>query len=171
MGTRPGVPISDIRNTYRKKSLLIHPDKTKNPQAPDAFDRLKKAESDLMDDGKRQQLDDCISDAYKLVMKDHKFKPDNEETKEDWFWDEVQIKTRTVLIEDELRRRKTRQLAMAQEGREKAKEDDAVAEFKRKREHEKEWEQTREERISSWRDFKQKGADQKAKKKKMKLLG
>jgi len=39
---QPGVPESDIKIQYRKKSLLIHPDKTKNPAAPDAFDRLKK---------------------------------------------------------------------------------------------------------------------------------
>ncbi|KAJ3508793.1 hypothetical protein NM208_g15769 [Fusarium decemcellulare] len=47
---QPGVPDSDIKITYRKKSLLIHPDKTKNPQAPDAFDRLKKAQTELMDE-------------------------------------------------------------------------------------------------------------------------
>src|SRR3954447_130777 len=31
LGLKPGVPESDIKATYRKKSLLIHPDKTKNP--------------------------------------------------------------------------------------------------------------------------------------------
>lgn len=44
-------PLHDIHNlqnhikkTYRKKTLLIHPDKVSNPKAPQAFDRLKKAE-------------------------------------------------------------------------------------------------------------------------------
>lgn len=30
----PGCTTKDIRNTYRKKSLLIHPDKTRNEKAP-----------------------------------------------------------------------------------------------------------------------------------------
>jgi len=47
---QPGVPESDIKKCYRVKSLLIHPDKTKNPLAPDAFDRLKKAQTELMDE-------------------------------------------------------------------------------------------------------------------------
>ena len=47
---KPGVPESDIKKCYRVKSLLIHPDKTSNPQAPDAFDRLKKAQTVLMDE-------------------------------------------------------------------------------------------------------------------------
>ncbi|OBA22295.1 hypothetical protein METBIDRAFT_11151 [Metschnikowia bicuspidata var. bicuspidata NRRL YB-4993] len=36
-----------LRKTYRKKSLQIHPDKTKNSDAPRAFDLLKKANSVL----------------------------------------------------------------------------------------------------------------------------
>ena len=35
-----GVPDEDIKKTYRKKSLLIHPDKSSNKRAPNAFDRL-----------------------------------------------------------------------------------------------------------------------------------
>lgn len=38
----PGVPDTQIKAQYRSLSLLIHPDKTTNPSAPDAFDRLKK---------------------------------------------------------------------------------------------------------------------------------
>lgn len=30
----PGCTTKDIRNTFRRKSLLIHPDKTTNPKAP-----------------------------------------------------------------------------------------------------------------------------------------
>lgn len=30
----PGCTTKDIRNVFRKKSLLIHPDKTSNPKAP-----------------------------------------------------------------------------------------------------------------------------------------
>jgi DnaJ family protein C protein 8 len=33
---------SEVKKTYRKKSLLIHPDKFKHEQGPEAFDLLKK---------------------------------------------------------------------------------------------------------------------------------
>ena len=33
----PGCTTKDIRNTFRKKSLLIHPDKTSNERAPGTY--------------------------------------------------------------------------------------------------------------------------------------
>lgn len=36
--------LKSVKKVYRKKTLLIHPDKTTNPSAPVAFARLKKAE-------------------------------------------------------------------------------------------------------------------------------
>ena len=36
--------LTTIKKLYRKKSLLIHPDKSDNPKAPEAFDLLKKSE-------------------------------------------------------------------------------------------------------------------------------
>lgn len=38
----PDCTDKDIKNSYRKKSLLIHPDKTKHPRAQEAFSLLKK---------------------------------------------------------------------------------------------------------------------------------
>ena len=170
---QPGVPESDIKIVYRKKSLLIHPDKTKNPQAPEAFDRLKKAQTALLDEKQRQHLDECIADARQLLIRQHKYTVDSEEVKTDEFKAEWRKKTIEVLVEAEARRRRQMKAKMQEEGREKAKEDAELEERKRKRDHEKSWEETREERIGSWRDF-QKGVkkgDEQKKKKKMKVLG
>lgn len=170
---QPGVPDSDIKNTYRKKSLLIHPDKTKNPNAPEAFDRLKKAESALMDEKQRKHLDECISDARMLLIREKKLSVDDDEVKTDEFLKEWRRKTVEVLIDAELRRKRQLKAQMQEEGREKAKEDAELEERKRKRDHEKNWENTREQRIGTWRDF-QKGEAKKQdskKKKKMKVLG
>lgn len=167
------MPDSDIKITYRKKSLLIHPDKTRNPQAPEAFDRLKKAESALMDEKQRKHLDECITDARHLLIRQKKITVDDEELKTDEFLTEWRRKTVEVLIDAEARRRRQMKAQMQEEGREQAKEDAEIAERKRKREHEKDWEHTREQRIGSWRDF-QKGEAKKKeglKKKKMKVLG
>jgi DnaJ homolog subfamily C member 8 len=168
---QPGVPDSDIKVVYRKKSLLIHPDKTKNPQAPDAFDRLKKAQSTLLDEKLRKHLDECIADARQLLIREHKYTVDSEELKTDDFKIEWRKKTVEVLVEAEARRRRQMKAQMQEEGREKAKEDADLEDRKRKRDHEKKWEDTREQRIDSWRDFQKGGKKVDGKKKKIKVLG
>lgn len=172
---QPGVPESDIKIQYRKKSLLIHPDKTKNPAAPDAFDRLKKAQMTLMDDKARTHLDECIADARRLLIREHKYTLDSPELKTEEFKMEWRQKTVHVLLEEEARRRRQLKARMQEEGREKQKEEEEMEARKRKREQEKMWEETREERIGSWRDWqkghKKGGEEEKKKKKKLKVLG
>ncbi|MCJ1472399.1 hypothetical protein MMC13_001047 [Lambiella insularis] len=177
---QPGVPESDIKLTYRKKSLLIHPDKTTNPSAPAAFDALKKAQTVLMDEKQRGRLDECIADARMLLMRERKLTVDSPEirnmdaeTKDAW-----RRKTVEVLIDNEHRRRKQLKAQMQEEGREQRRVDEEIEVRKRKRDHEVAWEESRESRIGSWRDFKGKagggvadGGAGKKKKTKLKVLG
>ena len=168
---QPGVPDSDIKKQYRNKSLLIHPDKTKNPQAPDAFDRLKKAQTELMDEKHRERLDEAIADARMLLMRERKLTIDDEEVKTAEFAKEWREMTKKVLVDNEHRRRRQVKAQMQEEGREQKKEEEELEQRKRKRQHEQDWEKTREERIGSWRDFQQKKSGEGKKKKKMKVLG
>ncbi|KAK6196820.1 hypothetical protein LQW54_011135 [Pestalotiopsis sp. IQ-011] len=168
----PGVPESDIKMTYRKKSLLIHPDKTRNPQAPDAFDRLKKAQTELMDEKHRARLDESIADARMLLLREHKWTVDSPELKTPDFAAKWRVKTREVLIDDEHRRRRQVKAQMQEEGREQRRQDEEIDERKRKRQHDQDWEATREQRIDSWRQFakgKGGGGEDGGKKKKKKL--
>ncbi|KAI0469520.1 DnaJ domain-containing protein [Xylaria cf. heliscus] len=172
---QPGVPESDIKITYRKKSLLIHPDKTKNPQAPEAFDRLKKAQTELMDEKHRERLDEAIADARMLLIRENKWTVDSPELKTDSFAKKWRDKSREVLIENEMRRKRQVKAQMQEEGREQRRADDELELRKRKRQHEQDWEATRDQRIDSWRQF-QKGKssggdDGKKKKKKLKPIG
>jgi DnaJ family protein C protein 8 len=153
---QPGVPESDIKACYRKKSLLIHPDKTSNRQAPDAFDRLKKAYDVLMDEKQRESLDEAIADARMLLMREKKLTRDDEEVKSEEFAKEWRVKTREVLIENELRRRKQLKAQMREEGRAQKQEEQEIEDRKRKRAYEDAWEKSRDVRIDSWRSF-QKG--------------
>lgn len=176
---QPGVPESEIKICYRKKSLLIHPDKSTNPRAPDAFDRLKKAQTTLMDEKARQHLDECIADARMLLMRERKLNVDSPEVKapDKEFKAAWRAKTVEVLVDGEARRRKQVKAQMQEEGREQRKVDEEVEGRKRRREHEVAWEQTREGRIGSWRDFQQgakagkEGEGAGKKKKKLKVLG
>ena len=181
------MPETDIKKTYRMKSLLIHPDKTTNPLAPDAFDRLKKAQTMLLDEKERAKLDEAIADARMLTMRERKLDRDAEEVKSDEFARAWRDKATWVLVDNEKRRRKQVEAQLREEGRAQRKEEEEVAERKRKREQDQEWEKTRDHRINSWRDF-QKGAkparpaggaaggggaaeDGKKKKKKIKVIG
>lgn len=166
---QPGVTESDIKIQFRKKSLLIHPDKTKNPQAPDAFDRLKKAQSELSEEKTRIRLDEAFADARMLLIRERKWTVDNEELKTLEFMVDWREKTKEVLIENELRRRKQIKAQLAEEGREQRKQDAELDARKRKRESEQAWEETRDQRISSWRNFQKNTGDKK--KKKQKPLG
>ncbi|KAL7789074.1 hypothetical protein V8C37DRAFT_221989 [Trichoderma ceciliae] len=171
---QPGVPESDIKVTYRKKSLLIHPDKTKNPRAPDAFDRLKKAQTELMDEKHRERLDEAIADARMLLIRENKWTVDSPELKTDEFAKKWRDKARDVLIDNEHRRRRQMKAQMQEEGREQRRQDDEIEDRKRKRQHEQDWEATRDVRINSWRQFqkgKSGGDSDKKKKKKLKPIG
>jgi len=166
---QPGVPESDIKKTYRVKSLLIHPDKTTNPSAPEAFDRLKKAQTELLDEKARTRLDEAIADARTLLIRENKWTVDSPELKTAEFAKQWREKSKYVLIDNEQRRRRQVKAQMQEEGREQRKVDEETEQRKRKRNHEQEWENTRDQRIDSWREF-QKGGEKK-KKKKAKPLG
>lgn len=170
---QPGVPDEDIKKTYRKKSLLIHPDKSTNPYAPDAFDRLAMAYQTLLDEKKRSILDEAIADARMLLIRERKLTTDSEEVKDPDvnFMKAWKEKVKFVLADMEDRRKRQMKAQMQEEGRQQRKEEQEIAERKRKREHEQDWEKTRDQRIDSWRDFQKKGQGDKAKKKKMKTLG
>ncbi|EPE10141.1 hypothetical protein F503_05236 [Ophiostoma piceae UAMH 11346] len=176
LGLQPGVTESDIKVTYRKKSLLIHPDKTRNPRAPDAFDRLKKAQNELMDEKHRERLDEAIADARMLLMRENKWNVDSPELKTDDFKRKWADKTKYVLIDNEQRRQRQLRAQMQEEGREQRREDEELEARKRKRQHDQDWEATRDQRINSWRSF-QKGKSSgessggAKKKKKLKPIG
>ncbi|KGQ09281.1 J domain-containing protein spf31 [Beauveria bassiana D1-5] len=128
-------------------------DKCKNPRAPDAFDRLKKAQTELMDEKHRERLDEAIADARMLLIREKKLTVDSEELKTDAFARQWRDKAREVLVDGEQRRRRQAKAQMQEEGREQRRQDEEMDERKRKRQHEQDWEATREERISSWRQF------------------
>lgn len=169
---QPGVTESDIKITYRKKSLLIHPDKTRNERAPEAFDRLKKAQTELMDEKHRERLDEAIADARMLLIRENKWTVDSEELRTDDFARRWREKTTQVLIENEHRRRRQAAAQMRQEGREREQAEEELDARLRKRKHQEEWEATRDQRIDSWRTFqKAKSGEPKRKKQKLKPIG
>lgn len=135
--------------------LMIHPDKVSHPKARDAFDLLKKAETDLMDPGKRSFLNGIIDEA-KFEVK--KAQPLNMAPTDPFFTSPVykslvKQKTKDLLIESELRKRKLIRKEMEAEGEVARKQDEVISERKRKQEAQKVWEDSRDDRVQGWRNF------------------
>ncbi|GAA5936097.1 uncharacterized protein JCM15063_002709 [Sporobolomyces koalae] len=175
-----GVTDQDIQRAYRKKSLLIHPDKLKHPRGIEAFDLLKKAQTELADPTKRGPLDDTLRDARMLVLREIGLKADvpndHEKIKSsfgkepgDSLKERVKKKAKEIMIDDELRRRRVQKMTMIAEGAEAKRAEDALAERKRKAEEKERWEDSREDRVTDWRSFSK--GPKKKKGKKNQVLG
>ncbi|KAL4064414.1 DnaJ-domain-containing protein [Scleroderma citrinum] len=176
----------DIKRKYRQLSLFIHPDKTPHPRAPDAFDILKKAEAELSDTTQREELDAAIASARATLLRSLSLPTGltDDDPRLLNFADDPKMqaqglttpwkimlreKIKEVLIEEEVRRRKAIKMNLANEGLEARKKEEEVVAKKRKAEEDKAWEESREQRVDSWRSFT--NNSKKKKKQKVAILG
>ncbi|KAI8450224.1 hypothetical protein BY996DRAFT_7400354 [Phakopsora pachyrhizi] len=150
---------TEIRKSYRKRSLLIHPDKLSHPRGIEAFDLLKKAESSLLDPTKRKELDQTIKDARMLTLRSLSLPdstPDEHEKLQRLnpsFKFRVALKVKEIIIEEELRVRRARKMNMIAEGTEAKRQEDSIAKRKRELEEKKQWEDNKKRGGGRERDF------------------
>ncbi|KAF8632272.1 hypothetical protein AX15_002015 [Amanita polypyramis BW_CC] len=143
---RESATAEEIKKKYKQISLFIHPDKCPHARAPEAFDLLKKAESELSDKAKREELDAVINQARTLVLKALELPtstPDSDPELKNLnpsFHVRLKAQSKELLIEEELRRRKAIKMNLANEGLEAKKKEEEVAAKKRKAEEDKVWE-------------------------------
>ncbi|KAG6888427.1 hypothetical protein C0992_008507 [Termitomyces sp. T32_za158] len=164
-----------IKRRYKQLSLFIHPDKTSHPRAPEAFDLLKKAESELSDKDRRENLDAVINQARLMILKALNLPSSTPDTDpnlrglEPPYKVRLRLQSKELLIDEEVRRRKAIKMNLANEGLEARKKDEEVAAKKRKVQEDKQWEDNREQRVDSWRTFSK--DTRKKKKAKVAVLG
>ncbi|RKP23489.1 hypothetical protein SYNPS1DRAFT_10173, partial [Syncephalis pseudoplumigaleata] len=142
----------DVKMAYRRKSLLIHPDKTKHPRAQEAFDMLKRAETELNDEKKRAWLLQVVGEAQHAVRQTSD-KADALDEASDAYKEAVRDKLKALLIEEELRRRRLLKKEMERESNEARKVDEQIEQRKRKKQADQAWEDARDKRVGNWRDF------------------
>ncbi|CAO1632633.1 unnamed protein product [Parajaminaea phylloscopi] len=159
-----------INKIYRKKSLLLHPDKVKHERAIEAFDLLKKASTHLLDEDKRKLLDETVISARMLVLKEQLNLPPTLSSDSPQlqglcptFDERVRKATKDLMIDDELRKRKALRMQHAMEGEEERKKEQALEERKRKADEKVKWEETRDERVAGWRAFAKTGGKKRKK--------
>ncbi|KAJ2057333.1 DnaJ domain-containing protein [Coemansia aciculifera] len=150
---------TDIKLAYRNKSRLIHPDKTAHAQARDAFERLKRAETELMDDDKRKSILTMMQEARRELAAEWKREEKGEE-----FERAVVEKYKAIMVDIEWRKRQRLKQELAKEGAASAKEEEAAKERRKRKEADKAWEDSRDQRVSSWRDFQAGSSGKKSKK-------
>ncbi|EJD06455.1 DnaJ-domain-containing protein [Fomitiporia mediterranea MF3/22] len=170
------IPTEQVKRRYRQLSLFIHPDKTPHKRAPEAFDLLKKAESELSDEKKRAEVDATVMQARNLLLREHKLPTNIEDTDPRLkdlsppFRTQLRLKCKEIMIDEEVRRRKAIKMNLANEGLEAQRQEAEQLAKKRKAEADKVWEETREERVGSWRNFAS-GSKKKKQKTKPNVLG
>ncbi|KAK1927936.1 hypothetical protein DB88DRAFT_58337 [Papiliotrema laurentii] len=153
---------ADIKRQYRKKSLMIHPDKFKHENGMEAFDFLKKAEGQLLDSSSRAEIDSIMNLSRTEVLKSilgagySTGIPDTDPRLQNLspsYDSRIRAKAKEIFVEEELNKRRKTKVAFANEGAEKARLEEEIAKRKRKAEEQAKWEERREERVSTWRDY------------------
>ncbi|KAI1711979.1 dnaJ domain-containing protein [Ditylenchus destructor] len=161
----PDMTVEEARKKYKKLSLLLHPDK--NPDDRDraqrAFEILKKAIATIEDPDELSRCREVYAEAkarLAIVMSEKKRKlrkegkNDHIEEDEPAGYAKALWMTVTKVFADREKKRKTLEERANEEKRRMADEAQAAAE-KRKmdEEYKKNYEETRDERRGSWREF------------------
>ncbi len=128
-----------IKKQYRAKSLLIHPDKTTNPDAPKAFNTLKKAESNLQDQDFKSHIDEIYdSTASSSTKKDIKHRYES---------------FKDILIQQEFAKRINQQKELQRQGELNRMKEEMMELNELKRKYKKQWEDNQENRVKNWRSY------------------
>ncbi|KAG7194534.1 uncharacterized protein KQ657_004749 [Scheffersomyces spartinae] len=148
--------VTEVKKSFRKTSLRLHPDRNKHVEAPEAFARLKKAELVITSDNNEEERTRLI-DIYKDVVNN------NHEGLSD-------IRSRIALVLEELvHQQETDKLARQHQEASRLAEQTRHRKIQQnKRQSERQWEDDRDHRVANWRSFIGK-VDKKKKKKTGKL--
>ncbi len=127
-----------IKKQYRAKSLLIHPDKTTNPDAPKAFNILKKAESNLQDQDFKSHVDEIYDSTASSTTNDTKQRYES---------------FKDILIQQEFTKRINQQKELQRQGELNRMKEEMMELNELKRKYKKQWEDNQESRVKNWRSY------------------
>ncbi|CAN7983965.1 hypothetical protein HPB47_021276 [Ixodes persulcatus] len=161
----PEVPLEDIKKQYRRLSILVHPDKNPDDRerAQKAFDVLNKANKSLEDEEQRQRALDIIEEAKGRtdMMIEEKRRKQRKSGKGDTVEEDDPAKYKhavyvlTTKLFADMERKRRQQEDRDQEERKRKREQELAEEEQQKRDREwhKNFEESRENRVTSWKSF------------------
>lgn len=167
-----------IKKIYRKKSLLIHPDKVDHEKAPEAFDLLKKAEVVLSQEPQDDTIEtdpevkNYIREKQNLISIYDAAQQNLKITPTDSYNDDANFKIRheveRILLEQANHENVEKKYQQRQELQRQAEIKKLAMERELKKKLDSQWEDDRDKRVSNWRSYANKV--QKKKKKTKKVL-
>ncbi|KAL7647233.1 UNVERIFIED_CONTAM: hypothetical protein RMT77_002491 [Armadillidium vulgare] len=170
----PTTPVEEIKKKFRRLSILVHPDKNPDDKerAQRAFDELTKSWRVLENDETRKKCLEIVEEAEFIVNKriderKKQLKREGKDTKLDE--DDPEKLKRAIYVQTmklfaDMERKRRQQETRDMEERKRKREEEIQTEERKKAEKEwqKNFEESREDRVNSWKDF-QKGKSKKFK--------
>ncbi|XP_037329435.1 dnaJ homolog subfamily C member 8 isoform X1 [Pungitius pungitius] len=172
----PEATDDELKKRFRALSILVHPDKNQDDQirSQKAFEAVDKAYKLLLEPEQRKRALDVIHAGQEYVehyVKEKKKqlkkdgKPlDMEEDDPEMFKQAVYKQTMKLFAELEIKRKEREAKDMHERKRAREEEIETAEKAKRDREWQKNFEETRDGRVDSWRTFQAKGKKSKEKK-------
>ncbi|EAX07709.1 DnaJ (Hsp40) homolog, subfamily C, member 8, isoform CRA_c [Homo sapiens] len=161
----PEVTDEEIKKRFRQLSILVHPDKNQDDadRAQKAFEAVDKAYKLLLDQEQKKRALDVIQAGKEYVehtVKERKkqLKKEGkptivEEDDPELFKQAVYKQTMKLFAELEIKRKEREAKEMHERKRQREEEIEAQEKAKREREWQKNFEESRDGRVDSWRNF------------------
>ncbi|KAG8451184.1 hypothetical protein GDO86_003440 [Hymenochirus boettgeri] len=161
----PEVTDEDIKKRFRQLSILVHPDKNQDDpdRAQKAFEAVDKAYKCLLDPEQKKRAIDVIQAGQEYI--EHTVKEKKKQLKKEGkpliveeddpevFKQAVYKQTMKLFAELEIKRKEREAKDMHERKRQREEEIEAQEKVKREREWQKNFEESRDGRVDSWRNF------------------
>lgn len=178
----PEATDEELKKRFRALSILVHPDKNQDDpdRAQQAFEAVDKAYKQLLEPEQKKRAVDVIQAGREYI--EHMVKEKKKQLKKEGkdqtveeddpevFRQEVYKRTMKLFAELEIKRKEREAKEMHERKRAREEEIEAAEKAKREREWQKNFEETRDGRVDSWRTFQNKGKSKSKNKEKRSFL-
>ncbi|XP_002168877.1 dnaJ homolog subfamily C member 8 isoform X1 [Hydra vulgaris] len=175
----PTASPDEIKKAYKKLSILVHPDKNPNDKerAQKAFDAVSTANQTLQDTDKVKKIKLLLEEAeasFQRMLADKRREAKKisplatipEDDKPEEYFRLKRAVTAKLFADSDIKKQELVDRNQQEKKRERENELEEEEKAKKQKEFEKNWDDTRTNRVEDWRSF-QKNAAKKAKKKKV----
>lgn len=178
----PDVPLDEVKKKYKRLSILVHPDKNQDDpdRAQQAFEIINKAWKTLENEETRTKCLDVIEEArartdHMINEKRKKLKREGKEQRVDEddpgnYKHAVYVMTMKLFADMERKRRDLEQRDMEERKRKREQEIEEEEKATIEKEWQKNFEESRQSRVNSWKAF-QAGSSGTTKNKNKKIRG
>lgn len=161
----PDVPLDEVKKKYKRLSILVHPDKNQDDpdRAQQAFEIINKAWKTLENEETRNKCMDVIEEArartdHMINEKRKKLKRDGKEQRVDEddpgnYKHAVYVMTMKLFADMERKRRDLEQRDMEERKRKREQEIEEEEKATIEKEWQKNFEESRQSRVNSWKAF------------------